>query len=78
MFAKHKLTIDNIGFAGGILTLFRMGFFAAAHELRRGRGQKDPLPKICHTYPTMMKLRRVIPYLNQKMYESRDTTPELC
>ena len=25
--------------------------------------QKFPLPKICHTYPTMMKLDTVIPYL---------------
>ena len=28
----------------------------------RMRGQKGPLPKICHTYPTMMKLGTVIPY----------------
>ena len=35
-----------------------MGFFlgrgGAAH--RQKRGQKGPYPKICHTYPTMMKL----------------------
>ena len=39
------------------LTLFKMGFFlggGAAH--RQKRGQKGPYPKICHTYPTMMKL----------------------
>ena len=54
------------------LTLFRMGFFGAAH--RRG-GQKDPLPKICHTHSAVMKLGTVIPYLKkiQKIYESRDT-----
>ena len=36
-----------------------------------------PLPKICHTYPTMMRLGTVIPYLKkiQNMYESRDTHP---
>ena len=30
-----------------------------------------PLPKICHTYPTMMKLGAVIPYLKkiQKIYK---------
>ena len=28
-------------------------------------GQKGPLPKICHTYPTMMKLGTVIPYLKK-------------
>ena len=43
-----------------ILTLVRMGFFGAAHGW--GRGQKGPpVPKICHTYPTMMKLDTVIP-----------------
>ena len=42
--------------------------------------QKDPLPKISHTYPTMLKLDTVIPYLKktQKIYESRDTHPEYC
>ena len=46
-----------------------------------GRGMKGfPLPKICHTYPTMMKLGTVIPYINktQKIYESRDTPPKFC
>ena len=28
-------------------------------------GKKDPLPKICHTYPTVMKLGTVIPYLKK-------------
>ena len=31
-----------------------------------------PPPKICHTYPTMMKLGTVIAYLIQRIYESRD------
>ena len=37
--------------------------------------KKVPLPKICHTYPIMMKLDTVIPYLKkiQKIYESCDT-----
>ena len=35
-------------------------------ELSWMRGeQKGPLPKICHTYPTMMKLGTVIPYLKK-------------
>ena len=41
-----------------------------------GKGvKKPPLPKICHTCPTIMKLSTVIPYLKkiQKIYESRDT-----
>ena len=34
-----------------------MGFFEAAHEWGKGGGgQKVPLHKICHTYPTMMEL----------------------
>ena len=44
-------------------------------------GAKRPtLPKICHTYPTMIKLGTVIPYLKeiQKIYESRDTPPDVC
>ena len=46
---------------------------------RKG-GQKGPLPKICHTYSTMMKLGPVIPYLKeiQKIYEPRDTLPDFC
>ena len=54
-----------------------MGFFGAARG--RGRGaKKNPLPKICLTYSTMMKLGTVIPYLKviQQTYESRDLTLE--
>ena len=45
-----------------------------------GGDKKVPLPKICHTYPTVMKLRTVIPYVMkiQKKYESRDTPPHFC
>ena len=43
--------------------LFRMGFFGIAYGLeRRGGGKKGPLPKICYTYPAMVKLCTVIPY----------------
>ena len=49
---------------------------------RMGGSKKTPLPKICHTYPTMMKLGKVIPYSEkiQKTYEyeSRDTPFEFC
>ena len=53
------------------------GPFRAAHE--RG-AKKVPLPKICHIYPTMMKLDTVIPYLKkiQKVYRSRDIPLEFC
>ena len=47
---------------------------------RMGRAKKAPLSKICHKYPTIMKLDTVIPYLKktQKIYESRDTPLEFC
>ena len=50
-----------------------MGFFGAAHGW--GGGKKAPQPKICCTYPTMMKFGTVILYLKeiQKLYGSRDT-----
>ena len=45
-----------------------------------GTKRPPPLPKICHTYPTMMELGTVTPYLKkiQKLYESRDTPLEFC
>ena len=48
-----------------------MGFFGSAHGLA---------DKICHTYPTTMKLGRVIPYPKkiQKIFESRDTPLDFC
>ena len=62
------------------LPLFRMGIFRAAHG--RGGGQKGTptVPKICHRYPSMMKLGTVIPHLKkiQKICESRDISPEFC
>ena len=69
LFLRQKISVN-------ILTLFRMGIFGAAH----GWGGGVPLPKICHTYPTVMKLGTVIPYLKkiQKIYESRDTPSEFC
>ena len=43
--------------------------------MKRG-AKRSLLPIICHTYPAMMKLGTVIPYLKkiQKIYESRDIT----
>ena len=55
-----------------------MGFFGAAHGWGGEKG--PPLPKICHTYSTMMKLGTVLPYQKKirKIYESRDTPIEFC
>ena len=48
-----------------------MAIFRAAHGWG---GKKAHLLKICHTYPAIMKLGTVIPYLKkiQKIFESRD------
>ena len=42
--------------------------------------KKALLPKICRTYPKMIKLGTLMPYLKeiQKIYKSRDTLLELC
>ena len=58
-----------------MLPVFRMGIFVA---VQGWRGQKAPLPKTYHTYPTMMQLGTVIPYLKKihKIYESRYTHPD--
>ena len=58
------------------LSLFKMGIFGAAHGW--GGSEKGPsIPKICQTYPTMMKLGTVIPYLKkiQNIHDSRNTPP---
>ena len=56
-----------------------MGFFGAAHGWG-GVAKRPPVPKICHTYPTMIKLGTVIPYPRkiQKIYKSRDTPLQFC
>ena len=47
---------------------------------RMGRAKKVTLPKICHTYLTIMKLSTVVPYPKkiQNIHESRDTLLEFC
>ena len=65
---KNKTTVSLLP-----LTLFRMGVFGAAHVWgggEGGRAKRFPLPKICHTYPTMMRLSIIIPYLKkiQRIY----------
>ena len=55
-----------------------MGFFGTAHVW--GGGKRTPFPKICHTYPTLMKLDTKTPSLkkDQRIFESRDTPLEFC
>ena len=45
-----------------------------------GVAKRPPLPKICHTYLTKMKLDTIIPHTKeiQKIYESHDTPLEFC
>ena len=61
-----------------------MDLFGAAQEWG---DKKASLPKICHTYPTMIKLDilldsliNLIPYLKmiKKIYKPRDTPLEFC
>ena len=57
------------------------GLFWGCSRIGGGGCKKTPpLPKICHTYPTMMKLGIVTPCLKkiQKIYESRDTYHDFC
>ena len=60
-----------------------MGIFGTVHGLNGGEGlviKKATLPKICHTYPTIMKLGTVMPYLKniKEVYESPDIPLEFC
>ena len=50
-----------------------MGLLGPAHGW--GEGKKAPLSKICHTYPTLMKLGTIAPYLKkiQEIHKSRIT-----
>ena len=76
LWMNEFLVLNNV-----FLTLFRMDFFGASHRwVGDGGGKGSPLPKICHTYPEMMKLGTVIPYLRRicKIYESRDNPLEFC
>ena len=85
MVHKHILVITKhftLSFARNsmikVLTLFRIGLFGAAHGW--GGAKRPLIPKTCHTYPTMMKLGTLIPYLKkiQKAYKSRDTPHDFC
>ena len=55
------------------------GIFWGCSRMGGRGGFMTPLPKIHQTYPTMMKLGTVIPYLRKikKMYKSHDTSVEL-
>ena len=76
--------------SGKTVYLYKVGYILILNPIqdghfwgcsRMGGGAKSPpLPKVCHTYPLMIKLGTAIPYPKkiQKMYQSRDTPPEFC
>ena len=72
-FLKTNILIKLIRVKFLTLTLFRMGLLGPAHGW--GGGKKAPLSKICHTYPTLMKLGTIAPYLKkiQEIHKSRIT-----
>ena len=41
------------------------GHFRGCSWMGGGGAKRPPLPKICHTYPTMIKLGTVIAYLKE-------------
>ena len=56
-----------------------MGLFGDAHRWGEGGGgeakKPHPLPKVCHSYPTMVNLGKLIPYvkkIKKYIYKSRD------
>ena len=59
-------------------SLFMMGLFGVTHGC--GGAKRLPRSKICHKYPTLMKLGTVISYLKkiQKIHKSRYTPLEFC
>ena len=59
-----------------------MGLFGAAHRWGEGGGPKTPpppppLPKTSHSYPTMMKLGTVKPYLKKPKKDMNHVTHPL-
>ena len=48
-----------------VLTPFRMGLFGDAYRFRGAKRPLPPLPRICQTYPRMLKLGTVVSYLKK-------------
>ena len=80
---KVKCDINREAATISALILFRMDPFGAAHRWKGNQKALLPTPRppppqqsvTCHTYPTMMKLGTVVPYLNesQKHINARQT-----
>ena len=76
----YKLFLPYLYFFGIYFNPIQDGLFWGLFTNGGGGGFFAPSPKIRHTYPTVMKLGTVIPYLRkiQKMYKSRDISLEFC
>ena len=56
-----------------------MGFLGVAHGWGVSQNTTSLVPKICQTYPTMMKLGSFpLPKEDPKIYESLETPLEFC
>ena len=66
----------NISFVNHI----QVGSFRGCSWIGVQKCSLPSLPKICHTYPTMMKLSAIIPYLTkiQNIFKLRDTPIKFC
>ena len=71
---SHFLESDQLG---SVVSLIQDGPPRDVHSWLRGK--KKP-HRIRHTYPEIMKLGTVIPYLKkiQNKYKSRDTSFDFC
>ena len=77
----HIFYLKQFTICKSFVNSIRDGHFGGCSGMGWGGGAKRPrLPKICDTYPTMMELGTVIPYLEKirKTYESHETPSEFC
>ena len=75
----HKCQIRLHKTVKNTLALFRVSIFGAAQGWA-GEAKRSPLPKICLTYPTMMRPGTVVLNIKKikKIYELRNTSLEFC
>ena len=73
---RNFLVLENVA----AIQLYSGWAFFGLLTGERGGAKKHLLHKICHTYPTKLKLGTVMPYLKKikKIYQSCDTHPDLC
>ena len=68
----HLLEVTSL--SSTFINRIQDGLFRGCSQI--GGAKRSLLPKICHTYPTMMKLGTVVPYLKKiKKYMNHVTYP---